>query len=512
MRYRAMFGTVGAVLFLFTFTFLPPFIVGAAYGEDPTVLYKAFIIPFFISLMVSFLLWLWGRDEIDMIREREAVVAVAISWLTMAFFGSLPYVFSGILPHLADAYFESMSGFATCGATVIDPPVVGHAPDGTPIFGDYMDYPNAHSIFLWRSLTQWVGGMGIIVFSVVIIAKLLGGTVQLFKAETAGETVTRIKPKIQQTASILLRIYILFTAVEAALLWGAGVNLYDAVNYSFTTLATGGFGTHSSSVAYWDSPLIEGIITFFMILGSISFVLHYKVLSGSWKSILRDPELRAYIGSLIFFSLLITIVLSVQGVREDYSSTEYIKMNPLSALRYSVFQVVSIHATAGYASFDYNLWPQSAQFILVILMLIGGCVGSTAGAIKMSRILVLSRMARREIQKVLHPRAVIPIRLGDKVVPEDVVKKIGVFFFAYISLFFFSSIVMTFFGLDIPSAISAVATTMGGVGPGIGMVGPTQTFSFINPVGKIYLSLCMWAGRLEIFSAIIIFFPSTYKE
>ncbi|MDG6220096.1 MAG: TrkH family potassium uptake protein [Candidatus Thermoplasmatota archaeon] len=520
MRFKGLAGTVGAITLLFMFTFLPPFFVGWQYGEDLGHLYITFALPFFITLVIGGLLFFIGRDDIEKVREREAVVAVAISWLLMALLGSLPYLLGGLISDPADAYFESMSGFATCGATVIGAPFPG---------GDYLDYPNAHSIFLWRSLTQWVGGMGIIVFSVVIISKLLGGTVQLFKAETAGETVSRIKPKIQQTASILLRIYFLFTAVQTLLLWAAGMDLYDAVNHSFTTLATGGFGTRTASIAYWDSVLIESIVITFMILGSISFVLHYKVLKGDYKSIFKDPELRMFMGSIVVFTLIIAFTLSAQGIASTDPFTNAITsfdangqvaynqtMDFGTALRESTFQVVSIHTTTGYATANYGAWPQSTQLILVFLMLMGGCVGSTAGAIKISRLLILSKVARREVQKVLHPKAILPIRVGSSVIPEEVVKRIGIFFFAYLALFFISSLIMTFFIDDIGVAFSAVATSMGGVGPGIGTgygtLGPSQTFAFIPGAGKIYLALCMWAGRLEIFSAIILFFPSTYKR
>ncbi len=568
MRYKALSGTIGAITLLFMFTFLPPFFVGAMYpGESLTDLYITFIVPFFITLIVGSVLFFLGRDEIESVREREAVVAVALSWLLMALLGSLPYLFSGILTNPADAFFESMSGFATCGATVIGLPpsnivdpssIQYYLADGTP-FIDYMNWPNAHSIFLWRSLTQWVGGMGIIVFSVVIISKLLGGTVQLFKAEAPGETVTRIKPKIQQTASVLLRIYLLFTAVEAILLWGAGMSPYDAVNHSFTTLATGGFGTHAQSITYYqfanenlyvmkDGILvsleaanvafhyiaIESIIIVFMILGSISFVLHYKVMGGKVNAILKDPELRLFFFSLLFFTLIISFTLAGHGLAEldandipirtyDPGSNTYL-INYTKpggwgfddAFRYGAFNTVSIHSTTGYANSDFGLWPQSAQLALVMMMIMGGCVGSTAGAIKISRILILAKVARREIQKVLHPRAIIPIRMGGSVVSEEVVKKVGVFFFAYLGLFFISSLIMSFYIDDISVAFSAVATTMGGVGPGIGTgagtLGPSQIFAPIPATGKIYLSLCMWAGRLEIFSAIILFFPNTYRK
>lgn len=303
------------------------------------------------------------------------------------------------------------------------------------------------------------------------------------------------------------------------LLWGAGMSLYDAVNHSFTTLATGGFGTHAASVAYWDSILIESIIITFMILGSISFVLHYKVLGGDWKALTKDPELRLFLGSLFGFTMIVAITLWTRGIAADALAASQGIYTPVSfgtALRYSSFNVVSIQATAGFASHDFGLWPQSSQLILILLMLFGGCVGSTAGAIKVSRILILAKVAKREIQKVLHPRAIIPIRIGNSVVSEEIVKKIGIFFFAYLIVFFLASLVMTFFIDDIGVAFSSVATTMGGVGPGIGTgpgtLGPSQTFAFIHPAGKIFLALCMWAGRLEIFSAIILFFPSTYKE
>jgi len=347
----------------------------------------------------------------------------------------------------------------------------------------------------------------------------LGGTVQLFKAETAGESVTRIRPKIQQTASILLKIYFLFTAVQTMLLWGAGMPLYDALNHSFTTLATGGFGTRSSSIAFWNSPAVEAIVITFMILGSISFVLHYKILSGNIKALLKDPELRLFFFSLVFFTFFITMTLWLKGSADNLEALalgEYRPMELGKALRFASFNAISIHTTTGYANYDYGLWPQSAQLALVVMMLIGGCVGSTAGAIKLSRILILAKVARREVHKVLHPRAFIPIRLGDTVVQEEIVRRIGVFFFAYLGVFFVSTLIMTLFIDNISVALSSVATTMGGVGPGIGTgegtLGPSQTFSFIPGAGKVYLALCMWAGRLEIFSAIILFFPSTYKD
>jgi trk system potassium uptake protein TrkH len=407
----------------------------------------------------------------------------------MAFLGSLPYVFSGTLGYV-DGFFETMSGFATCGSTVIT------VPNGM----DYLD-TYTHSIMFWRALTQWLGGMGIIVLSVVVLARVMGaGGARLFRAEAAGHRVTRLKPRLRETASILWKIYLLFTVVQIILLTIAGMGVYDAVCHSFTSIATGGFSTHSSNVEYYNNPIIETIMIAFMIIGGTSFILHYKVLTGKPKGLFKDSEFRFYIFTIITGTALVTLSL----IMNNYPV--------LDSFRHGIFNTVSINTASGFSSTDFDLWPAPAKIVLVGLMFIGGCVGSTAGGIKIIRILILLKAGKREIQKFARPRAVMPITVGGKVLPEDVVRNVASFFFLYLLTFVVATILLSFTGLNTVTSSTAVATTMGTVGPGFGGVGPAHTFAFISPVGKIILSLCMWIGRLEIFACLILFLPGTYKS
>lgn len=498
MRYKVVFNTLGIVLILFGLTLFLPIFVGLIYNEPILDLYLSFGVPLIITWTLGFILWFLTREASEDIRDREAFVIVAIGWLLIALLGSLPYLFSGTLSNPIDAYFESMSGFATCGATVIDYPTGAQ---------DYLDvYP--HSIFFWRALTQWIGGMGIIVFSVVILAKVLGGGMTLFKAEVAGGTMTRLKPTVRQTARLLWSIYFIFTVLEILFLLAAGMDLFDATTHSFTTLATGGFGTHKASIEYYsqpgtpgNGPLIESIIIMFMLIGSISFVLHYRLFQGKIREVTKDPSLRFYMLTTVIGILLITSELTFRT-----------SMGLGNSFRYAAFNLVSIHATAGYSSTDFGQWPFGSQLILLMAMFIGGSVGSTSGALKVTRVLILFKTAKRQIQRVIHPRAVVPVTVGGETIPDAIVDRVSIFFFAYIFTFAFSTLLMTFFGMDIVSGASAVATTMGGVGPGLGSVSPSYTFVGLHPFAKIWLSICMWLGRLEIFAGVIMFMPETYKR
>jgi len=504
MRIKAMLGTMGLILLLFSLSLGLPIIVGMFYDESLVENLIVFGLPMVITLMLGGLFYYAGNDELDMLREREAFVAVSLGWLLIAFVGALPYLLSSTLTDPVDAYFESMSGFATCGATVIQV-----APNST----DYLVGPDAysHSIFFWRALTQWLGGMGMIVLSVVILAKILGGGISLFKAEAAGDSVTRLMPKIQQTAAVLWAIYAGLTFLLVGLLMMAGLNLYDAICHSFTCLATGGYSPHAASIAHYDSPLVEGLITTFIIIGSLNFVLYFRMLRGDVKSFFKDPQLRFFLGIIALATAIITINLVRANV---YSSWD-------DSFRFSVFQVVTMNGCAGFVSADFTQWPMGSQYLLVFLMLIGGCVGSTAGAIKISRVIILLKIARREIQKVIHPRAVIPIKMGGQVISDEMLTRIGVFFFSYLLIFLLGTIGLLFASptvtnatgshtLTIGESASAIATAMGGVGPGLGKL--AADCAGLSTAGKILMSLCMWIGRLEIFSAIIIFFPSTYRR
>jgi trk system potassium uptake protein TrkH len=550
LRLRGVSGAIGLILLLFSLTFILPMIVAVWYSENIVTTITSYLVPMIITANIGLILWLIGNEAVIKdkkiflaiglgwvvmmafpvtmiipigtqmfyviagciltiilitiftilrffernrsleLRDREAFVTVGVGWLLIAFLGSLPYVFSGTLSYV-DGFFETASGFATCGSTVLT------VPNG-------MDYLNvySHSIMFWRALTQWLGGMGIIVLSVVVLTRVMGaGGAKLFRAEAAGHRVTRLKPRLRETASILWKIYLLFTVVQIILLATAGMSVYDAVCHSFTSIATGGFSTHYSSVEYYNNPIIETIITAFMIVGGTSFILHYSALTGKPMELLKDPEFRFYMFTIITGTVLVTLTLIMNNV---YSA--------IDSLRYGIFNTVSINTATGFSSTNFDLWPVSAKIVLIGLMFVGGCVGSTAGGIKIIRVLILLKAGKREIRKVIRPRAVMPIILGGKSLSEDIVKNVSSFFLLYILTFVTATILLSFTGLDAVTSSTAVATTMGGVGPGFGGVGPANTFAFISPLGKILLSLCMWIGRLEIFTCLILFLPGTYKS
>jgi len=550
LRLKAVSGAIGLILLLFSLTFILPIVVAVWYSENIVTTITSYLVPMIITANIGLILWLIGNEAVIKekkifiaiglgwvvmmafpvamimpvgtqmfyviagciltiiliviftilrffernrsleLRDREAFVTVGVGWLIIAFLGSMPYVFSGTLGYV-DGFFETMSGFATCGSTVLT------VSNGM----DYLDV-HSHSIMFWRALTQWLGGMGIIVLSVVVLTRVMGaGGARLFRAEAAGHRVTRLKPRLRETASILWKIYLLFTVVQIILLATAGMSVYDAVCHSFTSIATGGFSTHYSNVEYYDNPIIETVITAFMIIGGTSFILHYSALTGKPKELINDSEFRFYMFTIITGTLFVTLSLIMNNV---YSV--------IDSLRYGIFNTVSINTASGFSSTNFDMWPVPAKIVLVGLMFVGGCVGSTAGGIKTIRTLILLKMGKREIQKVIRPRAVIPLLLGGKPLSEDVVRNVSSFFLLYLVTFAVATILLSFTGLDAVTSSTAVATTMGTVGPGLGGVGPAHTFAFISPLGKILLSMCMWVGRLEIFACLILFLPGTYKS
>jgi len=509
MRFRAIADSLGLVLMFFSITFIVPFIAILYYWTvdyDPATQLKtcqegfitiaAFLIPAFMCLLLGLALRLLGKGYSENVRNREAFAIVSISWLLIAFIGCLPYFLSGTIPNFFSAYFESMSGFTTTGATVLE------IPANAPVGADYLDvYP--HSVMLWRSLTQWLGGMGIIVLSVVILSQFLGGGMSLLKAEMPGPAPMRLKPKIAQTARFLWVIYVTFTILQITALRLAGMDGFDAVNHTFTTLATGGFGTHVESIAYYNNVWIDAIIIFFMIVAGVNFILHYNLIAGRGdkRLILKDPEFRSYMLFLALGTCIIaTILLTSTNITTFHS------------IRVSAFQAVSIMTTTGYATVDFATWPDSAQFILLILMMIGGCAGSTGGGIKVVRMLIVFKWLRREIRKEVHPSTVMPITLGSLTIPEKTVQIAGIYFIVYLVIFAVSILLISLMGYDLISSISAVAATLGNVGPALGIFGPVSTYKDIPFYGKMLLVICMWLGRLEIFAGIFLFFPSSYRH
>ncbi len=448
-------------------------------GDVSAFLYPA-LLCFFIG---SFALLSRNKSKKE-ISHREGFAIVAFGWVMVALIGTLPYILSGTLPGFSDAFFESVSGFTTTGATVI-----------TNIEGV------SHAVLLWRSFTQWLGGMGIILLSIAILPLLGVGGMQLYKAEVPGPVTDKLKPRIGETAKILWQVYLLFTFVEFILLRAGGMSSFDAICHSFTTMATGGFSTKNISVEAYNSAYIEGVITFFMLLAGVSFALHYQFLKGNRKALLKDQEFRFY-GLILLVATLYILC--------DLMLTKGFSL--LHALRLGSFQAVSIMTTTGFSSTDFESWAGSSQYLLFILMFIGGCAGSTGGGMKVVRIYLLLKQGYRELYRLIHPHAVTHIKFNNGKVSTEIMDSIWGFFFLYLLLFVLSSLVICFLGLDPLSAVSAVAASISNVGPGLGSVGPTDNYSHLHPLGKWVLSSCMLLGRLELYTLLILLVPEFWKK
>ena len=474
MNKGLVFNFLGRILIYFSFLYSLP-IATAYYYHEPL---RPFLYSVLISIIVGIILFS-VRPKSDVFRYKEGFAIVGLGWLFISIMGAIPYVMVGT--GVVDALFESMSGFTTTGATIYDKIEV---------------LPK--SILLWRSMTEWVGGMGIIVLFVAVFPSIATRGYALLPAEVPGITVSKLTPRLKDTAMRLWAIYLLFTFLEISLLYLAGVSLYDAVNHTFTTLSTGGFSTHTESVAYFKSPVVELIIAIFMFLSGANFALHYYLLKGK-PNLFKDPEFRFYTAILLFAILVITI-LNFRGG------------NILTTFRHSAFNAISVMTTTGYTNFDFDTWGDGARLILLALMFVGGCSGSTGGGIKVIRILVLAKHSVHQILKEAEPRTARVVKLGKEILKKDIIDDVAAFFVLYVLIFSISTILISFFGLDIVSAASAVAATMGNVGPGLGMVGASESYSVLHPFVKIVLFFNMWAGRLEIFTVFSLFIPSFWRE
>jgi len=486
LRFKAVSDAIGTILFLFGFTLMAPLLTGLVYGEDPGELLVAFGSPAVLGWALALALKYYGRAASDSIRDREALFVVSVLWVIMAFLGAFPYYLLGSLTDPVDAFFESMSGFTSTGATVFT------TLEGVP-----------HSILLWRSFTQWLGGMGVIVLSVAVLTRLLKGRsgILLMSGELPGVSMTRLKPRIQQTALLLWEIYVAFTVIEVVFLYLAGMNLFDAVCHSFTTLPGGGFGTHDGNIEYFNNPAIEIVLMLFMFLGSVNFVLHYRFIKGRFSDPLNDPEFRVY---LTVIGMAVTLVVADLTLQGFYSL-------PV-ATRHGAFQVMSIVTTTGYNSVDFGQWPALSQMVLMILMFTGAMSGSTSGALKIARIFIIIKGARRVVHRIAHPRSVEHLRIGGHIVDDGLVGKVGAYLFIYIMLLVMSTLVLAVLGADVVTGMTACLTCIGNVGPGLGSVGPALNFSVLHPLSKLTLCGIMWMGRLEIMACLILFFPATYKK
>jgi trk system potassium uptake protein TrkH len=471
---------LGALLLFLAASLSVPLLCAMICGDGTA---WAFLLSAVICAVVGAGLFKTFRSERDL-SIREGFAVVTFGWLFFALFGALPYLLAGGIPSVVDAFFEAMSGFTTTGSTILTD-IEALAP----------------SLLLWRSFTQWLGGMGIIVLSLAILPMLGVGGMQLFKAEVPGPTADRLTPRIQDTAKLLWGVYLLLSVIELGLLMAGNLSFFDALNHTFTTMATGGFSTKNASIAAFDSAYVDGVITVFMFLAGVNFSLHYLALRGRLGDFWRNEEFRFY----LWLTIGATLLLTAFNRFGPYDSLG-------TSLRYSAFQVVSIMTTTGYGTADFELWAVFCQYLLVACMFIGGCAGSTGGGMKVARILLLFKHAHVQLYRTIHPRAVRLVKLGERPVDKEVMQSILGFFALYLGIFVVASLAMAALGMDLISAGTSVITALGNVGPGLGSVGPVDNFAHVPAVGKLVLALCMLLGRLELFTVLVLVIPSFWRK
>lgn len=456
-------------------------IVGVIYQEDVTT---ALFISTSITLVTGIFMMVLGKNAPKEMGKRDGYIIVALTWIICSFFGLLPFYLSGHIPTVTDAFFETMSGFTTTGSSILN---------------DIEALP--YSLLFWRSIIQWIGGMGIIVLTLAILPALGVGGASLFTAEVPGPTPDRLRPKITETAKRLWYIYLALTLTETILLKVGGMGWFDALCHSFTTMATGGYSTKQASVGHWDSPFIQYVIIGFMFLAGMNFTMSYFLAHFNFKKVWGNEEFRWYTYITFGFIALLTIGL---GASQTIGFEE--------SFRVAAFQVTSIMTTTGFATADYLTWIPLLSSLLIVLFFIGGSAGSTGGGIKVQRILILLKDSVFELRRLIHPRAVIPTRCNGVALSQDVVNNVLTFTLIYIIIIVISLPVMAGVGMDFESAFGAIITSIGNVGPGLGSVGPAENFSHIPDFGKWYLSFLMLLGRLEIFTVLIVLTPTFWKR
>jgi trk system potassium uptake protein len=465
----------GTLVRLFGVALFAPLLVAAYYGEWRDA--AGFAIALFATVAAGLAMERAGGSaagDLDRLRRIEGMAIVAFTWMAVAHMAAIPYVWTGL--NYVDALFEAMSGLTTTGATV---------------FVDFGAF--GRGIFFWRALTHWLGGLGVIALFVAVLPRLAIGGRALFFAEAAGPTDEKLTPQLRDTAIALWKLYTVLTIAEIAALALVGMPLFDAVCNALATLAAGGFSPHGSSVAGYASAAVDWIVTVFMLLAGANFALLYRAARGSRLSLLQDEEFRAYAGVV----LLATAVLAFFLLRDG--------MGLHDAVRHGAFQVVSIITTTGFASVDFELWNDQAKMILFLLMFIGGCAGSAGGGPKVVRHVLMARLTIRELKRTLHPRAVLPVKLGGRVVPEHILRDIQVFMLFYLLTFAAGAAIVVALGADLLTGITASIACLGNIGPGFETIGPMANFAHLHPISKLVLTLEMWIGRLEVLTVLVLF-------
>lgn len=478
MNWKMTTYILGRMLGVEALVLLLPAFVGVLYGEP----IEAFILTGAI-LSVFFLLFGLRKPDDSTIYGKEGFIIIACGWILWSIFGALPFYFSEAIPLYVDALFETVSGFTTTGSTILT---------------DIEALPKGMNF--WRCLTHWIGGMGVLVFVMVIVSLEEKNSMHLLRAEVPGPEKDKLVPKARESAKILYSMYFGLTALQVILLLFGGMNLYDSVIHAFSTAGTGGFSNRASSIAYYDSAYIDGVITVFMVLFGINFNMYYLILLKKFKAVWKNEEVRAYFG--VIAAATIAITFNILHIYET----------PLKSFRYAVFQVTSIITTTGMATADYNLWPEFSKMILLLIMVIGACAGSTGGGMKVSRILILLKSVKQELKRLTKPKSVNIIKINGKKVSSETIHGVYIYTIAYVAILCVSLLLISLNDFDFTTSFSGVLTTLNNVGPGIAGVGPIENFAAFSSFSKIVFSLDMLIGRLEIFPFLVLFSPDLWRR
>jgi len=482
MRLAIVVHVTGTLVRLYSPALIAPALVGMLYGELRDA--ALFLATAAGTIIVGAVMRRASRGEqaqIERLRRVEGLAIVAATWMVIAQISAVPYMWSRL--GYVDALFESMSGLTTTGATV---------------FTDFTAY--SHSIFFWRALTHWLGGLGVIALFIAVLPRLAIGGRELFFAEAAGPTDDKLTPQLRQTALALWQIYTALTVAEIVALVAVGMPAFDAVCNAFATMAAGGFSPHPQSIAGYQSAAIDWVITAFMFVAGANFALQYRAVRSSRNALVQDEEFRAYTGIVIVATAILAVTLLRQG------------MAPIEALRHGAFQVVSILTTTGFASHDFQLWSDQSKMVLFLLMFIGGCAGSAGGGPKVVRHVLMARFTLRELRRTLHPRAILPVKLGGRAVAEHILRDVQVFMLFYLLTFAVGAAVVVLLGADLMTGITASIACLGNIGPGFGPIGPMGSFADLHPLSKFVLTVEMWIGRLEVLTVLVLMRSEVWRS
>jgi len=490
---KIIFHLMGLLLLFNGLFMLVAAVVSGIYKDGATL---GITLASITSMFIGTFLMFYTRDHKKEVKRKEGYIIVTFGWIVMSISGMLPYLFSGAIPDVTNAFFETISGYTTTGASILDD--IEAMPEG---------------ILIWRSITHWIGGMGIIVLAIAILPLLGIGGMQLFSAEAPGPNADKLHPRITDTAKRLWYIYVGYTVAETILLKLAGMSFFDAVNHSLSTLSTGGFSTKNASLAYWNnSPVIQYIVILFMFLAGSNFVLSYFAFKGKIQRVLKDEEFKFYSIFILLFSIIAALVIYYQA---NVPISEYhpkVLGDAESSFRHSLFQVIAVITTTGFVSADFTNWTPFLTVFFFGLMFLGGSAGSTAGGIKVMRHLLIIKNGLLEFKRTLHINAIIPVRYNDKTIKEHFVYNIIAFFVLYMLLFIIGALVLGAMGLDFVSAVGGAATSLGNVGPGLGELNPLSNFNGLPALGKWWCGFLMLVGRLELFTVLILFTPYFWKK